>query len=220
LVEGLVAGGSVVEGKVKGVVIRNPFVDKDCDLDCAWVINSSVYNSNSKALYYKENNLSLVMLLNSCVNDTEMYGFVNVVLSSIEKSYLEWQHLIFMNIEDGYLMENYVDDDFEKTGEVKTRKVGTERIAKADEEVKSEFIEIAEKCERGEYEEYFKELKSKQRGLEEFESFNEFYEYNNDMEFIDIIYKNLEEYKTDETEMTGWRKRELNKLGYQLSGRG
>jgi hypothetical protein len=40
------------------------------------------------------------------------------------------------------------------------------------------------------------------------------------MEFIDIIYKNLEEYKTDETEMTGWRKRELNKLGYQLSGRG
>lgn len=220
LVEGLVAGGSVVEGKVKGVVIRNSFVDKDCDLDCAWVINSSVYNSNSKALYYKENNLSLVMLLNSCVNDTEMYGFVNVVRSSIEKSYLEWQYLIFMNIEDGYLMENYVDDDFEKTGEVKTRKVGTERIAKADEEVKSEFIEIAEKCERGEYEEYFKELKSKQRGLEEFESFNEFYEYNNDMEFIDIIYKNLEEYKTDETEMTGWRKRELNKLGYQLSGRG
>ena len=32
-------------------------------------------------------------------------------------------HLIFMNIEDGYLMENYVDDDFEKTGEIKTRPV-------------------------------------------------------------------------------------------------
>jgi hypothetical protein len=125
-----------------------------------------------------------------------------------------------MNIEDGYLMEDYTDENFDETGEVLKRKVGTERIAKADEEVKSEFIEIAEKCERGEYEEYFKELKSKQRGLEEFESFNEFYEYNNDMEFIDIIYKNLEEYKTDETEMTGWRKRELNKLGYQLSGRG
>ena len=115
LVEGLVAGGSVVEGKVKGVVIRNSFVDKDCDLDCAWVINSSVYNSSCSPMYYKEEQLTLVMITNSCINDTEMYGFVNVVRSSIEKSYLEWQHLIFMNIEDGYLMEDYVDDDFEKT---------------------------------------------------------------------------------------------------------
>ena len=220
LVEGLVAGGSVVEGKVKGVVIRNSFVDKDCDLDCAWVINSSVYNSNSKALYYKENNLSLVMLLNSCVNDTEMYGFVNVTHSSIEKSYLEWQNLIYMNVEDGFLIENYVDDDFEETGEIKSRKAETERITKADEEIKRDFEIIAESCERGELDDYYAEMKKKEKRLEEFDSFDDFYEYNNEKDYVDFIYDQLEKYKTYKTEMTGWRKRELNKLGYKLSGRG
>lgn len=216
LVEGIVAGGSIVEGKVKGCVLRNSFVDKDCDLDCVWVVNSSVYNSSCSPMYYKEYNLTIVMINTSSIIDTKMYGSVIVNNSSIEKSYLEWQNLVFMTVEDGYLMEDYTDENFDETGEVLTRKVGTEKITKADEETKREYDALLEKCEREEMDNEIENAKKKEKGIEEFDSLNDFYEYNNEREWIDIIYKQLEKYKTDETLLTGWRIRELNKMGYRL----
>ena len=121
-----------------------------------------------------------------------------------------------MTVEDGYLMEDYTDENFDETGEVLTRKVGTEKITKADEETKREHDALLEKCERGEMDNEIENAKKKEKGIEEFDSLNDFYEYNNERGWIDIIYNQLEKYKTDETLLTGWRIRELNKMGYRL----
>jgi hypothetical protein len=77
------------------------------------------------------------MITKSCLSDTELRGHIAISDSSISKSLVEWQDIEDMYIEEGYLMERYKSDNFDETGEVKRRRISTEPITKADEDVKN-----------------------------------------------------------------------------------
>ena len=76
--EGCVAGNSVVEGKVKGLVIRNSFVDKDCDLENVLIINSSIYESKYESFKKKNYPLTGLLVAASLVSEVEMFGTVEI----------------------------------------------------------------------------------------------------------------------------------------------
>ena len=141
---GFVAGNSIVEGKVNGIVIRNSFVNKDSDLECVVIVYSSIYNSKYKAIKKGDYYLTCAMITKSCLSDTELRGQIAISDSSISKSLVEWQDIEDMYIEEGYLMERYKSDNFDETGEVEKRRVSTEPITKANEDVKNFWLNYIE----------------------------------------------------------------------------
>lgn len=141
---GFVAGNSIVEGKVMGIVVRNSFVDKDSEMIGAVITKSCIYNSRYKAIKKGEYFLSCVMITKSCLDDTELYGHISISDSSISKSSIEWQDIENMVIEEDYLMEYYKSDDFDETGEILTRRISAEPVTKADEDVKQFFLNYVE----------------------------------------------------------------------------
>ena len=134
---GFVAGGSIVNGKVCGIIIRNSFIDEDTDLDSAIVIHSNVYRTKAIALKHDEHNLSFVSIFNSSVLNSELKGQTSISDSIIDKSLVEWQNIESLNIEEGYLVEYYESDDFEETGELYSRRIREEKVTQIDSEVKS-----------------------------------------------------------------------------------
>ena len=133
---GFVAGGSIVNGKVCGIVIRNSFIDEDTNLDSTIVIHSNVYRTKAKALKHGEHNLSFVSIFNSSVLDSELKGQTSISDSSIVKSLVEWQNIESLRIEEGYLVEYYESYDFEETGEVYSRRISEEKVTQIDSGVK------------------------------------------------------------------------------------
>ena len=134
---GFVAGGSIVNGKVCGIIIRNSFIDEDTDLDSAIVIHSNVYGTKAIALKHGEYNLSFVSIFNSSVLNSELKGQTSISDSIIDKSLVEWQNIESLNIEEGYSVEYYESDDFEETGELYSRRIREEKVTQIDSEVKS-----------------------------------------------------------------------------------
>lgn len=201
--EGFVAGNSVVEGRVKGIVIRNSYVDEKCDLEHVVLIKSGVYESNYKSFKKEDYPLTQLFMVNSFVHNVEMYGDVQIINSRVNKTSVEWQHIEDkQEIEEGYLMEFY---DYDKeTGEVFSRRVSDEKCVKVDEEIKRKFEEYAESIEieviddddNDNLENVFKDI------------YGDF--------IVDYVKGHLDYMKNEKTLITASKRRELNKLGYAL----
>lgn len=201
--EGFVAGNSVVEGKVKGIVVRDSYVDEKCDLEHVLVIKSGVYESNYKSFKKENYPLTQLILVNSCVNKVEMYGDVQIINSRVNKTSVEWQHIKDKEeIEEGYLMEFY---DYDKeTGEVFSRRVSNEKFVKVDEDIKRKVEEYAESIEI--------EVTDDEEDIND-DIENLFKDRNGDF-IVDYAKGHLDYMKNEKTLITASKRRELNKLGY------
>lgn len=204
--EGCVAGNSVVEGKVKGVVIRNSFVDKDCDLENVLIINSSIYDSKYESFKKKNCSLTRLLVVYSCVSEVEIYGSVAIFSSSVEKSKVEWQTISDMKIKEGYLIENFEIPETEETGEVGERRVSNEVVTKVEEETKRQFEEHAEGL----------EIEENVDGG--YDSFEELLNGTLGEQVYNIVLGHLEYLKTEKPQINSFQLRELNRMGFKLIG--
>lgn len=206
LEEGCVAGNSVVEGKVKGVVIRNSFVDKDCDLENVLIINSSFYDSKYESFKKGDYPLTRLVVVYSCVSEVEINGSVAIFRSSVEKSKVEWQTISDMKIKEGYLMEDFEIPETQETGEVGSRRVSDEVVTKVDEETKRKFEEYADGLELEDNEE------------EEYEGFEDLLNEKLGESVYSEVMKHLDYLKTEKPQINSFQLRELNRMGFKLIG--
>lgn len=206
LEEGCVAGNSVVEGKVKGVVIRNSFVDKDCDLENVLIINSSIYDSKYESFKKGDYPLTRLVVVYSCVSEVEINGSVAIFRSSVEKSKVEWQTISDMKIKEGYLMEDFEIPETQETGEVGSRRVSDEVVTKVDEETKRKFEEYADGLELEDNEE------------EEYEGFEDLLNEKLGEGVYSEVMKHLDYLKTEKPQINSFQLRELNRMGFKLIG--
>ena len=206
LEEGCVAGNSVVEGKVKGVVIRNSFVDKDCDLENVLIINSSIYDSKYESFKKGDYPLTRLMVVYSCVSEVEINGSVAIFSSSVEKSKVEWQTISDMKIKEGYLMENFEIPETQETGEVGSRRVSDEVVTKVDEDTKRKFEEYADGLELEDNEE------------EEYEGFEDLLNEKLGESVYSEVMRHLDYLKTEKPQINSFQLRELNRMGFKLIG--
>lgn len=206
LEEGCVAGNSVVEGKVKGVVIRNSFVDKDCDLENVLIINSSIYDSKYESFKKGDYPLTRLVVVYSCVSEVEINGSVAIFRSSVEKSKVEWQTISDMKIKEGYLMEDFEIPETQETGEVGSRRVSDEVVTKVDEETKRKFEEYADGLELEDNEE------------EEYEGFEDLLNEKLGESVYSEVMKHLDYLKTEKPQINSFQLRELNRMGFKLIG--
>lgn len=206
LEEGCVAGNSVVEGKVKGVVIRNSFVDKDCELENVLIINSSIYDSKYESFKKGDYPLTRLMVVYSCVSEVEINGSVAIFRSSVEKSKVEWQTISDMKIKEGYLMEDFEIPETQETGEVGSRRVSDEVVTKVDEETKRKFEEYADGLELEDNEE------------EEYEGFEDLLIEKLGEGVYSEVMRHLDYLKTEKPQINSFQLRELNRMGFKLIG--
>lgn len=206
LEEGCVAGNSVVEGKVKGVVIRNSFVDKDCDLENVLIINSSIYDSKYKSFKKGDYPLTRLVVVYSCVSEVEINGSVAIFRSSVEKSKVEWQTISDMKIKEGYLMEDFEIPETQETGEVGSRRVSDEVVTKVNEDTKRKFEEYADGLELEDNEE------------EEYEGFEDLLNEKLGESVYSEVMKHLDYLKTEKPQINSFQLRELNRMGFKLIG--
>lgn len=206
LEEGCVAGNSVVEGKVKGVVIRNSFVDKDCDLENVLIINSSIYDSKYESFKKGDYPLTRLVVVYSCVSEVEINGSVAIFRSSVEKSKVEWQTISDMKIKEGYLMEDFEIPGTQETGEVGSRRVSDEVVTKVNEETKRKFEEYADGLELEDNEE------------EEYEGFEDLLNEKLGESVYSEVMKHLDYLKTEKPQINSFQLRELNRMGFKLIG--
>jgi hypothetical protein len=206
LEEGCVAGNSVVEGKVKGVVIRNSFVDKDCDLENVLIINSSIYDSKYESFKKGDYPLTRLVVVYSCVSEVEINGSVAIFRSSVEKSKVEWQTISDMKIKEGYLMEDFEIPETQETGEVGSRRVNDEVVTKVDEDTKRKFEEYADGLELEDNEE------------EEYEGFEDLLNEKLGEGVYSEVMKHLDYLKTEKPQINSFQLRELNRMGFKLIG--
>ena len=206
LEEGCVAGNSVVEGKVKGVVIRNSFVDKDCDLENVLIINSSIYDSKYESFKKGDYPLTRLMVVYSCVSEVEINGSVAIFSSSVEKSKVEWQTISDMKIKEGYLMEDFEIPETQETGEVGSRRVSDEVVTKVDEDTKRKFEEYADGLELEDNEE------------EEYEGFEDLLNEKLGESVYSEVMRHLDYLKTEKPQINSFQLRELNRMGFKLIG--
>lgn len=206
LEEGCVAGNSVVEGKVKGVVIRNSFVDKDCDLENVLIINSSIYDSKYESFKKGDYPLTRLVVVYSCVSEVEINGSVAIFRSSVEKSKVEWQTISDMKIKEGYLMEDFEIPETQETGEVGSRRVSDEVVTKVDEDTKRKFEEYADGLELEDNEE------------EEYEGFEDLLNEKLGESVYSEVMKHLDYLKTEKPQINSFQLRELNRMGFKLIG--
>jgi hypothetical protein len=203
--EGFVAGNSVVEGKVKGIVVRDSYVDEKCDLEHVLVIKSGVYKSNYKSFKKENYPLTQLILVNSFVNKVEMYGDVQIINSRVHKTSVEWQHIEDKEeIEEGYLIELY---DYDKeTGEVFSRRVSDEKFVKVDEEIKRKFEEYAKSIEI--------EVTDDEEDVNDYDDIENLFKDRNGDYIVDYAKGHLDYMKNEKPLITASKRRELNKLGY------
>lgn len=206
LEEGCVAGNSVVEGKVKGVVIRNSFVDKDCDLENVLIINSSIYDSKYESFKKGDYPLTRLVVVYSCVSEVEINGSVAIFRSSVEKSKVEWQTISDMKIKEGYLMEDFEIPETQETGEVGSRRVSDEVVTKVNEDTKRKFEEYADGLELEDNEE------------EEYEGFEDLLNEKLGESVYSEVMKHLDYLKTEKPQINSFQLRELNRMGFKLIG--
>lgn len=207
LEEGCVAGNSVVEGKVKGVVIRNSFVDKDCDLENVLIINSSIYDSKYESFKKGDYPLTRLVVVYSCVSEVEINGSVAIFRSSVEKSKVEWQTISDMKIKEGYLMEDFEIPETQETGEVGSRRVSNEVVTKVDEDTKRKFEEYADGLELEDNEEE-----------EEYEGFEDLLNEKLGESVYSEVMKHLDYLKIEKPQINSFQLRELNRMGFKLIG--
>ena len=202
---GCVAGNSVVEGKVKGTVIKNSFVDKDCDLENVFILNSCIYDSKYESFKKENFPLTRLLVVYSCISEVEMFGAVEIFRSSINKSKVAWQIISDKKIEEGYWVENFEIPETYETGEVGTKRVSDEVVTKMNEEKKKM------------YEEYeFEEFKFEGACRKGYDSCEDILFEKLDIDMYRWVLRELNSLKTEKTQINSFQIRELNRMGYRL----
>lgn len=141
---GFVVGNCVVEGKVRGFVAGDSYIDNNTELDDAYIKSSYIYNSKYKAIRKGDLELTYIEIASSCVSDCNFDGIVFLSECKIQKSEIGWQSLEGWDLEEGYEIGYCEAENFEETGEVITKRVGDKPIVKENEEIKTVWTKFAD----------------------------------------------------------------------------
>ena len=141
---GFVAKNSVVEGVVRGVVMKS-FVDADSELDYAVLVDSQIVNTRYKAEMHKMVS-TVVLIMRSIIENSELKGNMTISDSKVQNSLVNWNNLNYEWLVDNLYMIDYVDED---TAEVKQVRSTDKLYDEEDEELRAEWEEGVEALLKG-----------------------------------------------------------------------
>lgn len=131
---GFVAKNSVVDGVVRGVVMKS-FVDADSELDYAVLVDSQIVNTRYKAEMHKMVS-TVVLIMRSIIENSELKGNMTISDSKVQNSLVNWNNLNYEWLVDNLYMIDYVDED---TAEVKQVRSTDKLYDEEDEELRAEW---------------------------------------------------------------------------------